>query len=72
MTWAATNKALNKQKKLANILLTFFLKYLNLEAVDQKCSVKQVFLEISQNYQENTFAKVSFLIKLQVWALQLY
>ena len=33
----------------------------------QKCSVKKVFLEISQNSQENTCARVSFLIKLQAW-----
>ena len=36
-----------------------------IEAVVQTCSVKKVFLEISQNSQENTFATVSFLIKLQ-------
>ena len=34
------------------------------EAVAQRCSVKKVFLEISQNSQENTCATVSFLIKL--------
>ena len=34
------------------------------EAVIRRCSVKKVFLEISQNSQENTCAKVSFLIKL--------
>ena len=33
-------------------------------AVAQRCSVKKVFLEISQNSQENTSARVSFLIKL--------
>ena len=33
---------------------------------------KKLFLEISQNSQENTCAKISFLIKLQVSALQLY
>ena len=33
-----------------------------IEAVAQMCSVKKVFLEISQ---ENTSARVSFLIKLQ-------
>ena len=38
----------------------------NLEAVVQRCSVKKVFLEISQNSQENTCARASFLIKL--WA----
>ena len=30
------------------------------EEVVQRCSVKKVFLEISQNSQENTFARVSF------------
>ena len=35
------------------------------EAVVWRCSVKIVFLEISQNSQENTCARVPFLIKLQ-------
>ena len=30
-----------------------------------RCSIKKVFLEISQNSQENTSARVSLLIKLQ-------
>ena len=34
------------------------------EAVVHRCSVKKVFLEISQNSQENTSARVYFLIKL--------
>ena len=38
------------------------------EAVAQRCSAKKVFLEISQNSQENTCPRVSFLIKLQVEA----
>ena len=39
----------------------------------QRCSVKKkVLLEISQNSQENTCARVSFLIKLQALGLQLY
>ena len=37
------------------------------EAVVQSCSVKNVFLEISQNPQENTCARVSFSIKLLAW-----
>ena len=32
--------------------------------VVQRCSVKKVFLEISQNSQENTFARAFFLIKI--------
>ena len=35
------------------------------ELVARRCSVKKVFLEISQNSQENICARVSFLIKLQ-------
>ena len=42
--------------------------YYYLEAVDQTCSVKKVSLEISQNSQENTCARVSNLIKLQACA----
>ena len=37
-----------------------------LEAVVQRCSVKKVFLEISQNSQENTCARDSFLINLSL------
>ena len=37
----------------------------NSEAVVRKCSIKKVFLEISQNSQENTCARGSFVIKLQ-------
>ena len=43
--------------------------FLNSEAVARRCSVKKVFLEISQNSQENTCARVSFLIKLQASGL---
>ena len=35
------------------------------ELVVQRCSVKKVFLQISQNSQENACARVSFLIKFQ-------
>ena len=51
-----------------------FYKYKKIcsEAVGQRCSVKTTFLEISQNSQENTCARVPFLRKLQVWGLQLY
>ena len=41
----------------------------NEEAVDQMCSVKKEFLEISQNSQENTCTRISFLVKLQAWVL---
>ena len=35
------------------------------KSVGQRCSVKNVFLKISSNSQENTCARVSFLLKLQ-------
>ena len=41
-----------------------FDKQNHTEAVAWRCSVKKVFLEISQNSQENVCARVSFLIKL--------
>ena len=36
-----------------------------IEAVVRRCSVKKVFLEISQNSQESTCDRVSYLIKFQ-------
>ena len=38
------------------------------ETVVQRCSVKKVFVKISQNSQENTCARVSYLMKLQAVA----
>ena len=38
------------------------------EAVVQRCSIKKVFLEISQNPQKNNCARDSFLIKLHTLA----
>ena len=37
----------------------------SIETIAQRCSVKKMFLEISQNSPENTCARVSILIKLQ-------
>ena len=53
-----TAHAMQHNKKLQR-----FVYLLSLEAVVQWCSVKKVFLEISQNSQENTYVAVSFLIK---------
>ena len=60
-----------------NVIITFMLQLFNnnretmlhAEAVVQSCSVKKVFLEISQNSQENACSRVSFLIKLQASGL---
>ena len=49
----------------------FLVDILNFCLNLRKCCSKKVFLEISQNLQENICAKVSFLIKLQAlktWA----
>ena len=50
---------------LSNTWATFEAKFT--EAVVRRFSVKKVFLKISQNSQEDTCARVSFLIKLQAW-----
>ena len=50
----------------------FVCFFVSLEAVPRRCSVKKVFLEISENSRENTCARVSFSIKLQAIGLQLY
>ena len=42
-----------------------FLKHYYFRSSYLRCSVKKVFLEISQNSQKNTCARYSFLIKLQ-------
>ena len=47
------------------LLFSFFV--INAEAVAKTCSVKKVFLEISQKWQENTCVRVSILIKLQAY-----
>ena len=62
VTWGTYNifVKLARIKDICNLVT-------NIEAVVQTCSVKKMFLEISQNSQENTCARVSFLIKLQAW-----
>ena len=47
----------------------FFAKDAGLQSETVTAGVlkEKVFVEISQNSQENTWARVSFLIKLQVW-----
>ena len=49
-----------------------FQKQSSKEAVVQRCYLQKVFFKISQNSQENTCARVSFSIKSQNFALQLY
>ena len=55
---------------LGKLFLTYFFHFIFWlafyeEAVVQRCSAEIVFLDFSQNLQENTCARVSFLIKSQ-------
>ena len=51
---------------------TKYYQELIADAVVQRCSVRNLFLEISQISQEKTYARASFLITLQTSGLQLY
>ena len=55
----------NAYSKSAVSALKHGVKVRLTEAIVRRCSVKKVFLEIFQNSQENTSARVSSLIKLQ-------
>ena len=63
LVWNNYERAVEIVKR--STLYTFSVSFHATEAVVQRCSVKKVSLEISQNWQENTCAWVSFLIKLQ-------
>ena len=52
-----------------HLLYIYTLRFKSAEAVVRRCSVEKAWLEISQNSQENTCARVSFLIKLQAQSL---
>ena len=52
----------------SKLQVTFFNFVYMIRSSHQKCSMKKVFSKIFQNSQENTCARVSFLIKLQVSA----
>ena len=62
------------KKQVENVIMicnniTYLLKHRNSH---RRWSVKNAFLEISQNSQENTRARASLLIKLQARGLQFY
>ena len=46
---------------------TFWISFIR--SSHYRCSIKQVFLNIWQNSQENTSARASFLIKLKAWGV---
>ena len=72
-TNAPTRLHLSEMKRISGSHY-FFYVFTNLtsQSLVRSCSVKKVILETSQNSQENTCAKDSFLLKLQSWGLQLY
>ena len=53
------------QKNFLKVMDGYLTEPVLSEAVARRCSVKKVFLKIPQNSQENTCARVSYLIKLQ-------
>ena len=57
--------------KVAGLMILFFIEQ-HSEAATRGVLCKKLFLEIWQNSQESTCARVSFLIKLQTSGLQLY
>ena len=57
------------EEKLTSGFSKAYLYFIT-EAVVRRCSVKRVFLEITQNLQENIRARVSSLIKLQASGLR--
>ena len=63
--WLTLNNQM--QLTLKSLTLLFEILIHVAEAVARRCSVKTVLLEISQKSQEYTYARVSFLLKLQAW-----
>ena len=60
-------KTLTEIKAMRVLFLRIFLSSMvqRLSEVTRRCSLNKGFLKISQNLQENTCVRVSFLIKLQ-------
>ena len=49
--------------KWNNLMINMFIR----SRCEKRCSAKEVFLRISQNSQENTCVRASFLMKLQLY-----
>ena len=52
------------------LFLACFLLQCQYRSSHRRCSIKKVFLEISQKSQENTCARISCLIKVQAWGFR--
>ena len=57
-----SERGLSIAKFLRTLLLKINISVTNLEAVVRRCSVKKLFLEISQNLHESNCTSLSFLI----------
>ena len=64
--WKIKQLSLSKKRK------KFLTHILECRSTHPEVFCEKVFLEISQNSQRNTCARVSFFIKLKAWGLQLY
>ena len=53
-------------RELLRVTVYYYYVTYASEPVVRRCSVKKAFLEVSQNSQENTFARVSF-SKKRLW-----
>ena len=58
----------NIMTETTRMIQLFWTNPRRIEAVTRRCSVKKTFLEISQNSQENTCARVSFFVKKEALA----
>ena len=67
-----TDQRRNEQKRLWFVVKGSYKTKQDAEAAAQRCFVKKMFLEISQSSQEKTYARISFLIKLEGLGLQLF
>ena len=57
---------------ILKVIISFIIRFIisfTTEAANRVVLWKKVFFEMLQNWQENTCARVSFLIKLQGWDL---
>ena len=67
--WSATSYAERTLGKQRDSETCEGKKSILIKAVVQRCSIKSIFLEISESSQENACARVSFLIQLQASGL---
>ena len=59
-------------QRVSSMVIDYKIVLQQTEVVTRRYSVKKVFLKMSQNSQESTYARASFLMKLQDLGLQLY